>query len=392
MAAERSSQPLLIAAACAAMAVFGIVMALLGALLPSLMARLELDVGRTGTLFLAMNGAMLAASFPAGWWMDARGVRAPLAAGAAAVAAALLLFDAAPGYGWLLAASALLGAGGAAVNAGSNTLVALLSSGEQGKASALNLLGVFFGIGALLLPLGLGAAATAAGGSLVLRAAAGLCFAVALYSMLLAYPRPGPPAGPQRGAWRGLLRSPVLLLAGLMLCLESGNEFTLGGYLSTYLSRGLGLAEAAASLALAGYWAALMLARLALSRWLRNASPVAAVRRAAVASALTVAASLLPVPGWLAALSLIAAGASLAGIFPTVLGILGNRFERQAGTVFGLVFAMALCGGILMPYGAAQLAVADLRLALAVPAAAFALIALFSLPFARLLGSARAGR
>lgn len=389
MAAERSPERLLIAAACAAMAVFGIVMALLGALLPSLMARLALDVGRTGALFLAMNGAMLAASFPAGRWMDARGVRAPLAAGAAAVAAALLLFEAARGFGWLLAASALLGAGGAALNAGSNTLVALLSAGEQGKASALNLLGVFFGIGALLVPLGLGAAATAAGASLVLRAAAGLCAAVALYSLLLAYPQPARAAGKERSGWRSLLRSPVLLLAGLMLCLESGNEFTLGGYLSTYLSRGLGLAEAAASFVLAGYWAALMLARLALSRRLRSARPVAAVRWASAASALAVAASLLPVPGWLAALCLIAAGASLAGIFPTMLGILGSRFEAQAGTVFGLVFAMALCGGILMPYGAAQLARADLRLALAVPAAAFALIALLAFPFARLLDGTR---
>ncbi len=76
---ECSPRAALIAAACAAMAVFGIVMALLGALLPSLMARLALDVGRSGTLFLAINGAMLAASFPAGRWMDARGVRLPLA-------------------------------------------------------------------------------------------------------------------------------------------------------------------------------------------------------------------------------------------------------------------------------------------------------------------------
>jgi MFS family permease len=114
---------------------------------------------------------MLAASFPAGRWMDARGVRLPLALGAAAVAGALGLFDTAQGYGWLLAASALLGAGGAAVNAGSNTLVALLSAGERGKAGALNLLGVFFGIGALLVPLGLGTAATAAGTLLVMRAA-----------------------------------------------------------------------------------------------------------------------------------------------------------------------------------------------------------------------------
>ncbi len=162
-----------------------------------------------------------------------------------------------------------------------------------------------------------------------------------------------------------------------------------GGYLSTHLTRGLGLAASAASLVLSAYWAALMLARIALSRWLRRTSPVVAVRWAPAASAVAVAASLLPVPSWLSALCLIGAGALLAGMFPTMLGILGSHFEPQAGTVFGLVFAMALCGGIFMPFGAAQLAVADLRLALAATAAAFALIALLTFPFARLLGSSR---
>ena len=47
------------AAAYAGMLVFGIVMALLGAVLPALSARLEYSVADIGGLFLAMNSAML---------------------------------------------------------------------------------------------------------------------------------------------------------------------------------------------------------------------------------------------------------------------------------------------------------------------------------------------
>ena len=51
---------LLSVAAYAGMFVFGIVMALLGAILPSIAGRLQFEVADIGALFLVMNAAMLA--------------------------------------------------------------------------------------------------------------------------------------------------------------------------------------------------------------------------------------------------------------------------------------------------------------------------------------------
>src|SRR5690606_26390073 len=58
----------------AAILVFGIVMALVGAVVPVISQRIALDLGTIGTLFLAMNGAMLVASLTLGMVVDRLGL------------------------------------------------------------------------------------------------------------------------------------------------------------------------------------------------------------------------------------------------------------------------------------------------------------------------------
>jgi fucose permease len=43
-------------------------------------------------------------------------------------------------------------------------------------------------------------------------------------------------------------------------------------------------------------------------------------------------------------------GFSFAGIYPTALAMVGDRYARYAGTVFGVLFAIALVGGMLFPW------------------------------------------
>jgi fucose permease len=58
-------------------------------------------------------------------------------------------------------------------------------------------------------------------------------------------------------------------------------------------------------------------------------------------------------------LVLIFAGTALIGlsygpIFPTTLAIAGDRYPERAGTVFGLLFSIALMGGMLFPWTVGQ--------------------------------------
>jgi FHS family glucose/mannose:H+ symporter-like MFS transporter len=270
----------------------------------------------------------------------------------------------------------LLGVGGGAVNAASNTLVADLHDDPAGKSAALNRLGVVFGFGALLLPFAMGLLLETIGLAGILSAAAALCALVAVYNVVPAFPPPKHAVRlPVREAAR-LLRDPVVLLFAAMLFFESANEFIVGGYVSTFLAGEIGLGVRAVAWVVAAYWAALMLARVALSRVaLRVAGPriVIGCALAAAAGMVVLASARQP---WLAVAATVFTGAALSGIFPTALGIVGARYASYTGTVFGLLFTAALSGGVTLPWFAGQVAAArGLRAALWLPAVSFVAVA-----------------
>ncbi len=387
-ASAAAHRRLLSAAAYAGMFVFGIVMALLGAVLPALSGRLAFEVADIGRLLLYMNLTMLAASSLVGVGMDRYGMKPPLALGPLLVAAALALIARAGSLPDLVPAVILLGAGGAALNASTNTLVADLHDDPGRKSAALNILGVFFGIGAVFLPFAAGALLGALGIARLLAAAAALCLAAGLFAAALRYPAPKQKHGLPIAEIPRFLRSPFVLLMGGLLFLQSGVEFTMGGYISTYLTRGFGLTVAAASWCLAGYWASIMLARVFWSRVLVRVNPRMVVAICGgCASAAALAAALAPGPVF-AATAICLAGLALSGIFPTALGIAGAAFKEHSGTVFGILFTAALTGGTLMPWAAGRLAgVAGLPWVFALVAAALAMIGIL----ARVVGRVPAG-
>ncbi len=378
------------AAAFAGMFLFGVAAALLGATLPLLSERLQIGLGRVGTLFLVMNACMLASSFALGALQDRFGMKPPLVAGPLVVGAALLVVAGAESYAQLLLAVALLGLGGCALNGASNALVADLHGDPAAKSAALNLVGLFFGFGALFIPFAIGLLLRAAGLRGILMGAAALCAFVAVANALPTYPPAKQAGGLSLVEAARFVRDPLVLLLGFLLFFQSGNEFILGGYTTTLLTSEIGMSVGAASYALAGYWAALMLTRA----WLGTGrSPLngprlvlASAAVSAVATALLVAAPRPP----LAVAMVVVLGATLAGIFPAVLGVAGSRFPAHSGTVFGLLFTMALSGGMTLPWVTGQAAAAwGLRSALALVVAQF--LAVFALQWLVIAGRGRPG-
>ena len=170
-----------------------------------------------------------------------------------------------------------------------------------------------------------------------------------------------------------------MLLAALLF-FESGVEFTLGGFLSTYMTRELGVTSVSlASWILASYWLAVMVARVPLSRLALVWDPYRILTMCAIgalAGALIIAAA----PGRaVATFGIVLTGFSLSGVFPTVVGIAGARFESHSGTAIGILLATALTGGMIVPWISSQVAAAaGLRWAFAGVAIAFAAILILS--------------
>ncbi len=363
-------------AAYAGMFVFGIVMALLGAILPSLAGRLRFEIADIGTLFLIMNGAMLAASLLLGLAMDRFGMKPPLALGPVLVAAALVTIVRATAFQALMPAVLLLGVGGGALNGASNTLVADLHDDPRSKGAALNLLGVFFGFGALFLPFAIGALLKWLSITALLMGAAALCAAAGVFASALRFPAPKQIQTLPVADMPRFLKSPLVLAFALLLFFESGVEFTLGGFISTYLTHDMAVTSVSlVSWILAAYWGSIMASRLALSRIALASDPYRTLLFcSAGACAGAVLAAIAPGAG-VSAVAVVGCGWSLAGVYPTALGIAGARFKSHSGTVFGILFAVALAGGMILPWLAGQIgSSAGLRWVFGMIAASFAAI------------------
>src|SRR5262249_14359824 len=240
--------------------VFGVVMASLGALLPGLIEKIGFDKASAGTLFLAMNFAMLVGSLGFGPVCDRFGFRLLLLASTLLVGAAYTSLALTGSYAAIALSLTSLGLGGGALNGAVNALAGDISPARRG--AALNRLGIFFGAGALDTPFFVRALRACIGqGEIVFclsvfnRAPLGLYTAVA-------FPPPKHGGGLPRGELAAVLRNPLLYLFAFLLFFQSGNEFTVGGWLSTLLAERFRVDGGEAAFVLAGYWAAMMAGRL----------------------------------------------------------------------------------------------------------------------------------
>lgn len=343
------------ASAWAGIFVFGIGMAILGAILPSLFERIGFGAGAAGNLFLTMNFAMLVTTVFFGPLVDRFGFKALLAASTLLVAAAFFLLSRASSYGLVLGAAVVLGIGGGGLNGGTNALTSDLHEGKK-RGAALNILGIFFGFGALSIPFLIGTLRELLGVPTILLIATAMSLVPFVIYAVLRFPGAKQAQGfPIKEAAR-IARSPLLWLCAFILFFQSGNEFTAGGWISTYLQETHAVGANAAALVLAAYWAAIMLGRLLSSRLVRRLrSETLILGSAALAMAAAVLMALAP-SGTSAAAGAVVLGLGFAAIYPTTLAIVGGRFAALTGTAFSVAIAVGLVGGMLAPWLAGRIA------------------------------------
>jgi MFS transporter, FHS family, glucose/mannose:H+ symporter len=375
MARAVSREPLF-ASACGGIFVFGIVLALLGTLagLPEIRARFgfEQDLAAQGNLFLLLFLGIFAATVVVGPLIDRFGNKTVLVVSSALVALALGGFIVAEGFGAAALAAVLLGLGGGGLNTATNVLVSDLY--DESRGPRLNVLGVFFGIGALFVPLTAAGLSARIGTTPLLAVSAGLAVACLLAYAMLRFPPPTEAEGFSFSQVAEVVRYPGVLLFATLLFFQSGNEASIGGWTSTYVGH-MGWDAATATWVLAGYWAALMIGRLLSARLLAAVSKPRLVLLSGVGSAL--GALLLLAADSLALMTagVTLMGLSFASVYPTTLAMVGDRYRRFTGTVFGVLFSIALLGGMLFPWLIGQVSQAmGVRSGMVVPLAGAVMI------------------
>src|SRR4051794_17303032 len=205
---------MIIVAAILAIFVYGVIAAMLGTILPDLSQRFKLTPAQNGAIAFAQALGLIIASVGVGPLIDNEGKKVGLVLGLALIAIALFLLPRSKSYGNIRIYMFLLGLGGGIIVTGANALASDVN--EAQRASTLNLLNLFFGLGGLATPFI--SANLLRNDSFKLCNLAAVLAAITLVVHVIA-PIP-PPTGARGFVFSqagGLLGSPVLwLLAGFL--------------------------------------------------------------------------------------------------------------------------------------------------------------------------------
>jgi MFS transporter, FHS family, glucose/mannose:H+ symporter len=351
------------AAACMGMLIFGIVMAVLGSTLPSLMQKFMIDMADAGSLFLIMSLGILFGSMIFGPVTDRYGYKGLLGVSAFLIFAGIEGIAFAPSIGVLRLSLFIVGLGGGAINGGTNALVSDISEGNRG--SGLSFLGVFFGLGAFGVPFILGTLLDYLSYETLIGLVGALVLLPLIFFIKISFPLPRHQHKLPLKEGLGLTRETTLLLFGLVLFFQSGLEMTVGGWSASFLNEVLDVEAGRSVLFLSFYWSGLIIARLSLGKILMKFSQTR-VFFASLLIAFTGSLLMLMSNGiGMAIPGLVITGLGFAAIFPLALAWVGDFYSRLSGTAFSLVLTIAILGGMLFPWITGIIAnVGGLRMAL----------------------------
>lgn len=327
-----------------------------GLLVPSLIRSVkeafdQSDAG-IGIFYFLFAAAYASGSLGGGVVTERLGRRTVLGLAAGLHGVALVALGVAPSWPAFLAVALPLGLGAGALDGGVNGL--FLDLFRTGRGRALNLLHVFFSLGALSAPLAAGRLIEGgvAWQAIVVTTGFAALAVAALYGVVRM------PDGRRERAsraavagmgrlarLRGRISGPLLLL-GIAIACYVASEVGVSNWLVRFLEPAP-VTEATTALAL--FWAGLTLGRLVSARLADRFDHVRfAIASAAVMSAAILGATLAPsVPASIALFTL--AGFASGPVFPMIVAIGGERYPDRSAAVGGFLSGAAVAGSVVYP-------------------------------------------
>jgi len=334
------------AAACLGMLMFGMVLISLGSTLPELITRFNLDNLARGTLATLLPFGILAGSIIFGPIVDRYGYKNLLILCAVIV---MLGFEGIAFAQTLFVVQIcifMIGFGGGVLNGGTNALVADISIGSRG--ANLSILGVFFGIGALGMPLVLGLLSKNFTQQTIIAGLGAFMVLPILYFVSVKFPSPKQPQGFPLKQGITMVKDPTLMLFAMMLFFQSGLEGIANDWSAQYLIETIKIPRDRALYALTCFVVGLTVTRLLLGTMLRHASPRRVLQSSLIIAAIGAIVLMSATNYPLAVCGLIVLGIGFAAAFPVILGMIGDLYSTASGTAFSIAFVLALIGNMII--------------------------------------------
>ncbi|MDP6381467.1 MAG: MFS transporter, partial [Phycisphaerae bacterium] len=260
----------------------------------------------------------------------------------------LVLLGGAASYEMLLAAWVLMGLGAGMLEMVLTPLVSALQ--PHRRASAMNWLHAFYCIGALGTVL-IGAGALHLG--IPWRSVAFAMIALPA-AMLAGFAGMRVPPLVQKDARRkpvsALLKHPFFLAGLAAILLGGAVEHGLAQWLPAYTERVMGFSKATGGMVLAGFLMAMIVGRMLAASAGHHMSPIRLMIFCCIALIGLFAVACFSLNAPVALSACIAIGLAGSCLWPTTLGVIGDRFPHGGASMFALLSASGNAGCFIMPW------------------------------------------
>ena len=377
---RNAAQNLIFLLLCAGFVVNGIIITFIGPILPIFIAKWKLDDSHAGMFFMTQFVGSFVGVLGSSALISARGFKPAITIGLAMMGIGFALWSA-PSYFLALCASAFFGIGYGLSTPGTNLWVAE-TYGDR-RASALNVMNLAWGVGAILCSPLAKISIKTDHVSLLLYVVGALCCVLAI--MLLRVVFAHAVQDSESAESKKILTGADLLIAamlGVLFFVYVGTENGISGWAAAHAKRSLTWSSETWTLAPMFFFGGLLGGRAAGAAILRRLreTTVAVGGLLLAAGGTTIfafATSRLMLFG-----GVFFAGLGLSSIYPIFIAWLSKWFGSRARNVGGVLFALAALGGAFLPplVGVVSRYAGSLRIGLLVPlagcAAMLALVAL----------------
>ncbi|MFC2126598.1 sugar MFS transporter [Bacteroidota bacterium] len=351
MRSTNYNKTLVFIGACAAIFIFGISIITLGSTLPQLTKEFGLHEIDKGTLASILPLGILAGSLVFGPIADRYSYKYLLAVSIFFVITGFQLIAFAGKFHHLGFAFFFIGMGGGAINGATSALVSDFSEdlGEN-KGANLSILGVFFGLGSLGMPILLNLLVKWFEYKQILFGIGFLMLVPFIFTLMISYPAPKQVQSMTLKNVGKLLKNTILLMFGLALFFQSGWESLVNNWSTTYLIDAIGFPEKLALSMLTLYVLVFTIGRISLGYLLKKISGKWAMYFSTTTATIGAFLLVFAASETLIIVSIILLGIGLAAAFPVMLGYVGDKFAAWSGTAFSIIFSIALIGNIIINY------------------------------------------
>lgn len=348
--ADRHVPHALIALLSTVFVALGLSIAALGPALPEFARVADIPVSSVGVLYSALFAGFLLSQITSTLLLDRIGTRVTILGALGVFATGTAGLALATGVVSLLLASGVLGMGYGFGTISINLVASRLLTHRP--AFVVNLINAVYGVGTVVGPLITSALLSAGGQARWVPAVGGAAAMALLPWAWMVLPRDGarhlPEAIPSS---QGRHLPVALVLIGALVFLYGGVESGFSGWAPTYLERTLGVAPANAALSMSLYWFSYLSGRVISTALALRVGPAVVLQGSlAVLTAGGVLLALSVGHAWGTTIALVLLGGATGPIYPSMFGVVTQRFADRAAFAVSAVSAIGCGGAMLLPW------------------------------------------